>query len=587
MTNPTLTTTDNPFRLPPLTRAGLSSAWLERLLGLDRLAAWYERRPLALDARQFARFTLDRLGVDYRLDAGSLDELPREGGMLVVANHPYGGLEGVALLHLLGAVRPDLKILANAFLSAIPELAEHFIPLDVFHPGRNQRALRQAVAHVRQGGALLLFPAGEVSSWRLAERRVSDPAWHVTAAAIAQKTQAPVVPVHIAGRNSLWFQAAGLLHRRLRTLLLAREMLNKAGRTLSIRLGNPIAADELRDLDRRSLTHYLRLNCEWLADSARPAPCPARREAPLAPPVDPGKLSAEVDGLGPERLLHVADGFEVYLASAAEIPLALAEIGRLREQSFRAAGEGTGKPADLDAYDGHYRHLFLWDRSQARLVGAYRIGRVRDIVSRQGLDGLYTRSLFRYDWRFLRALGGDGLEMGRSFVRAEYQRNPRVLYALWCGIGRLVARLDGPTTLFGAVSISADYRPDVRKLIAQAMSLYHVDASLSALVQPRKPLAGLARRDSRTDWSCLADIGRLSRLVARLEHGPGLPVLLRHYLGLNGRLAGFHIDASFNNSLAGLIVVDLRQAPPKALARYMGADGAARFLHTQQGIPAC
>jgi hypothetical protein len=301
--------------------------------------------------------------------------------------------------------------------------------------------------------------------------------------------------------------------------------------------------------------------------------------APVAPPIPRALLKAEVDSLPEEQRLVASGQFLVQYAHAAQIPWCLQEIGRLRELTFRAVGEGTGKSSDIDLFDSYYLHLFVWDRTAEAIVGAYRMGLADEVVSRYGKRGLYTQSLFRYGPRLLQVLN-PAIELGRSFVRTEYQRSFSALMLLWRGIGRFVLRSPRYAVLFGPVSISSSYSPLSRRLIVDFLRTHSIEAGLSRHVKPRRPFrpGRLLPRDE-PGYAGLGDIEDLSRAIAGIEHdGKGVPILLRHYLKLGGRLLGFNADNLFSDALDGLIMIDLRSSDPRTLARHLGEEGAAKFL---------
>jgi putative hemolysin len=268
--------------------------------------------------------------------------------------------------------------------------------------------------------------------------------------------------------------------------------------------------------------------------------------------------------------------FQVYCAKAPDIPLTLREIGRLRELTYRGVGEGTGRDCDIDQFDNHYAHLFVWDRKARRVVGAYRIGDVQAIVSEHGVNGLYTRQLFRYDERFVTKMG-PALELGRSWVRAEYQKNYNALLLLWRGIGRYVIERSEARVLFGPVSISARYSDASHTLLMAFLAQNHLDRPLAELVEAIHPR--LPHAPQGTGTVLPRSIDEANALVARLEaDGKGVPVLLRQYLKLNARLIGFNVDPDFGDALDALMMVDLTTVQPSILNRYLGKDTAAAFL---------
>ena len=286
-------------------------------------------------------------------------------------------------------------------------------------------------------------------------------------------------------------------------------------------------------------------------------------------------LQAEIEALPSSQRLADSGPLHVYYARAAQIRWGLQEIGRLRELTFRSVGEGTGRSADVDDFDADYLHLFVWDARTHAIAGAYRLGLADDIVARRGLRGLYTHSLFTYPRRLLDALN-PAIELGRSFVRAEYQRSFAPLLLLWSGIGRFVEHAPRYAVLFGPVSISGRYTPASRRLIVDYLWRHRGERRLARHVRPRRPFRDRAR--ASTCEPPPTTIDQLSRAVARLEpDGKSIPVLLRHYLRLGARVLGFSVDPDFADALDALMVVDLREIEPALLARYMGGSGSAAF----------
>jgi putative hemolysin len=304
-----------------------------------------------------------------------------------------------------------------------------------------------------------------------------------------------------------------------------------------------------------------------------------RMNAAIAPEIPATVVKAEVDALGEDERLVESGPLKLYCTHARKIPCTLQELGRLREIAFRAVGEGTGKSSDIDLYDAYYMHLFAWDARNEVVVGAYRLGLTDQILARYGKRGLYTQTLFKYGGALLEVLN-PAIELGRSFVRVEYQRDFAPLLLLWRGIGEFVVRSPRYAVLFGAVSISNAYEQASRELIVSYLTASRIEPELARHVQPRRPLRS-ARNVPPTaaEVRHLENIADLSRLVADIERDhKGVPVLLRQYLKCGGRLLGFSLDERFAGVLDALIMADLRNADPRILARYMGGAGAATFL---------
>ncbi len=533
--------------------------------------------------------------MDIRLDisASDLERIPKKGPIVAVANHPYGMLDGAVLAVVLARVRPDVKVMTNFLLEGVPELEQHCIfadPLNTLRSQqRNRRALKQALAWLQQGGILVIFPAGEVSHWQIPQGTVADPRWNQTAARLIRKTGASALPVYFCGQNSLSFQFMGMLHSRLRLAFLLQEFLQQQGKQVTLRLGSPIPADAIANIaDDRLATDYLRWRTYLLAERGKtpsrgPSTLrfafPQRQDERIASALPRELLLRDLQMLPENRCLAENSEFAVYATLAEEIPYLLPEVGRLREITFRGVGEGTGRRCDLDAFDQYYWHLLLWNKSKAELVGAYRAGNTAEIVAQRGITGLYTSTLFRYDERLLEKMG-PALELGRSFVRPEYQRQYAPLLLLWKGIARFVSMRPHTPFLFGAVSISNTYSRASRELIYSFLETREGREEFVGLVAPRKPF----RRGRLRQWDCraackaLRDIDELSAPIADLEaDGKGLPILLKQYAKLGGKFLGFNVDRKFSDVLDGLVVVDLRKTQPAVLVRYMGHEGLTAF----------
>jgi putative hemolysin len=238
-------------------------------------------------------------------------------------------------------------------------------------------------------------------------------------------------------------------------------------------------------------------------------------------------------------------------------------------------GEGTGKPTDIDGFDAHYLHLFVWNAAKREIVGAYRLAGTD--VTRD----LYTATLFQYTGDFLDKLG-PALELGRSFVRPEYQKGFAPLLALWKGIGAYVARNPRYKMLFGAVSISNRYQAVSRELMVAFLERRTSLHEWASLISGRNPFKRRYGKPLPPPQGF--DLEDLSDCVADLEPTrTGVPVLLRQYLKLGGKLLGFNLDPEFSDALDGLIVVDLTKTEPRLLERYLGRAEAAEFLRHQKG----
>jgi putative hemolysin len=397
-------------------------------------------------------------------------------------------------------------------------------------------------------------------------------------------TGATAVPVLFEGRNSIRFQVLGVVHPKLRTIQLPQEFLNKSGKEVELRIGTPVSAEKIgRFLNDEQATNYLRWRTYLLrrrtgSEAVLPQ-SPA--EAPLSqrvPAIARDHIAAELRDLGPAGELDESRDFRVFVADAGQIPHSMAEIGRQRELAFREVGEGTGHEVDLDRFDAHYQQLVLWHKQDGQIAGGYRFVNTHEVLRTCGPQGLYTTTLFWIDPEFF-AQTGPALELGRSFIRPDYQKQFAPLLMMWRGIARYISLHPETPVLFGPVSISRAYNRTSRQLLCQYFQAQRANP-LSQWIKPRRPF----RSGRVSDWELgaikhLLDLEEMSSSIAEIERdGKGLPVLLRQYLRLGGELLAFNVDKAFSDVLDGLILVDLRKTEPARLETYMGKDAVAAFL---------
>ncbi|MBC23074.1 MAG: glycerol acyltransferase [Phycisphaerae bacterium] len=574
----------------------ISKPSLNWLLQMQRLNMYYDR--VAVGDPELSPFQRMHDTLDLRVDMPEEDllRIPEQGPLVIVANHPFGAVDAISLMTVLARRRTDVKIIVNRMLGQIELIEDYLFNVDIFSSQQdgweNAGAIRDAIRWVRDGGVLLLFPAGEVSHLSLKTRKVSDPPWNVNAARLIQLTRAPVVPIYFDGANSRVFQAAGLIHPRLRTALLPREMFKKKGRSIRMRIGHEIDRSVLqRHSDPRDLIRLLRVRTYVLRSWEQEQSTQklrrvrhkrdhdrdrAQESVPRRQVIDQDLICDEFDRLTEEHCIVKHSDFTVYCARYDEIPNSMKELGRLREESFRMVGEGTGKAIDLDSYDRYYRHLVLYDHANGRIAGGYRMGLTDEILPARGVGGLYTHTLFDYGLTLVKQLD-PAIELGRSFVRKDYQRHPTSLMLLWKAIGVFAARTPRYRRLFGPVSISSEYHSMSRSLLIWFLRSHHFLSDLSTLIRPRNPVSirPMEDWDDETTSLMVEDIRDVDALIREIEQNRrSVPVLLRQYLKLNAKLLGVNLDPKFGNVIDGLLIVDLLELDPRILERYVGRDGA-------------
>ncbi|MFN7782350.1 MAG: lysophospholipid acyltransferase family protein [Lysobacterales bacterium] len=523
----------------------------------------------ALRGLGFVERALEHLQFSYRVAPGDIENLPSEGPVVIVANHPLGALDALSLLHLVGRVRRDVRILANEVLIQLEPLRELLLPLDVFG-GQGRAGLREAYRVLDAEQVLIVFPAGEVS--RIRPQGVRDGRWSEGFLRFARRAGAAVVPVHIEAHNSPAFYGLSMLSKPLATLLLPREIFLARSQRITLTIGAPVPSEALTadGLSERQIAQRMRMHVYRVG--RRKPPVFATSSA-IAHPQPAREVRAALRGA--EALGATTDGRRILLLDAEADSPALKEIGRLRELAFRKVGEGTGLRRDLDRFDPHYRHIVLWDEEQLEIVGAYRLAEVGRMLGGNLRERLYSASLFDYGRQaepYLR----DAVELGRSFVQPRYWGS-RSLDYLWQGIGAYLRRRPQLRYLIGPVSLSARLPEPARDWIVETHRHFLGDREASA--RARNPYRAQPTEAARI--ASALDGLDIKQGLARLRHeletlGCSLPVLYRQYVELcepeGVRFLDFGLDPDFGHCVDGLIRVDLGCLKPAKRARYLGAQ---------------
>ncbi|MFK0371663.1 lysophospholipid acyltransferase family protein [Enterobacter sichuanensis] len=511
---------------------------------------------------------LEHLDIVCTISARDLEQIPEHGPLVIIANHPTGTLDGLALLYAVSRVRRDVKVVTNRMLTHLEPLSSLFIPVDNMGGRTAKTSLVQMEQHLQNAGVLIFFPAGEVS--RPTRKGIRDKKWHPGFIKLAGKLRVPLLPVHIQAHNSLLFYASTLLSPTLSMLLLMQQMFRRRHSQLPIKIGQQIAWHHWhsatlssREMAEQCRQHVMRLG--------KGVPGVFKTQCAIARPEDRATLKralAQAECLG-----KTSDGKTIYLwqrNGQEDAPL-LRELGRLREIAFRAVEEGSGKRRDTDRYDDDYLHLILWDDEDLEIVGAYRFMPTASQVERRGLEGLYSYSLFHYDDKMQDVLE-HGIELGRSFIQPRYWGR-RGLDYLWSGIGAYLARYPHYRYLFGPVSISGGLPPAARDLLVAFYRLWFpATHPLAASRQPYPAsLPDVLAQFGGVDY--VDDLTKLKSLLGNL--GCGIPPLYKQYSELcepgGVQFIDFGSDPSFNDCVDGLVLVDLCYLKANRYQRYIEA----------------
>ena len=529
---------------------------------------------------EFVDKILETIGVQIDFDEDDLKNIPKTGPFIAIANHPYGGVEGLALVKLLCTVRPEAKVMVNFILKKIPNLEEFFVAVNPFENVQHSSSisgLKTTFDLLNRGIPVGIFPAGEVSTFHVDKQEITDRLWHPVVGKLVAKAKVPVVPIYFHGNNGILFNILSFIHPTLRTAKLPSEFLNKQGLKMRVRIGKPI---QINDISYKNNTNKL---LDFLRARTYALGTGLDEDKKLFNPISLFKIrkkpAAVIDETPRETLVtEVAEleeckvwtekQYEVYICPTPKIPHILREIGRLREITFREVGEGTNKRIDLDNYDIYYNHLFIWDSDKQNIVGAYRIGKGDEILDTMGRRGFYLSELFKIKEPFYPILR-NGIELGRSWIRKEYQQKPLPLFLLWKGILKYL--LDNPKYryMFGPVSISNNFSKFSKSLIVDYITKHHFDYELAHYVKPKNKFkADLTPIDKNLLLESSESLKDLDSLISDIENSHiKIPVLLRQYMNLNAKIICFNIDPKFSDCLDGFLVVDTQNIPQEMLER--------------------
>jgi putative hemolysin len=556
---------------------------LLRVLRISAINKIYENNKHKSDL-DFLNGILDDCKIKFEIPEEDLKRIPKDGPFITVSNHPLGGIDGALLLKLLIEKRADYKIIANFLLHRIAPLIPYVMPVNPFETRKDAKSsiagIKNALVHLREGKPLGIFPAGEVSTYKDGKLKVDKP-WEDGAIRLIKKANVPVIPIYFHAKNSRLFYVMSKISDTLRTAKLPSEVMSQKGRVIRVRIGKPISVkDQDAYKEIPAFYEFIRRKTYMLANPFEkghrlistsnikirksPKKITTQRNSNLF--VKEVAALREKNG----RLLE-SKNYEVFFASAKDIPNIIHEIGRLREITFRVVGEGTNKAIDLDIYDQYYHHLFLWDREANCLAGAYRMGLGKEIYKTYGIKGFYINTLFRIEPE-LHQMMEDTIEMGRAFIIGEYQQKPMPLFLLWKGIVHVTLRYPEYKYLMGGVSISNQFSDFSKSLMIEFMKSHYYDPYIAQYIRPKKEYK-VKLKDGDKDFvfdATKADMQKFDKIIDEIEPGVlRIPVLIKKYVKQNARLVAFNVDPKFNNAIDGLMYIKVADIPESTVKPVM------------------
>ncbi len=560
---------------------GKSLTWLlYHWMEIPKLNAIFEEVK-HLNESEFYDALLQILEIRYEVFEQDLKRIPKEGPFILVANHPLGALDGILMMKIISQIRPDFKIMGNFLLKKIPPIQEKVLAVNPFESRKEAfssiRGIKTARAHLEKGGCLGIFPAGEVSKKNFKTLEIYDRSWQKPAMKLIRNAHVPIVPMYFHAKNSRVFYRWGLIHRDIQTALLPIEMMRKRKKLIKIRVGKVLPVKELEaQVNLIEFSSYIR-NKVYLLKSFYAERknflkkykfntiIRLQKTELIAEPTSQREILREIELLrkDEESLLFKTQSYEVFFSKAHKIPNILREIGRLREITFREVGEGSNKSLDLDAFDTYYYHLFLWDPKEQLLVGAYRLGLGSDIYRHYGIKGFYISSLFHFD-KEMHPFFQKSIEMGRAFIRKEYQQKPLPLFTLWKGIVLICLRFPKHQFLIGGVSISNQFSDTSKSLIVEFMRSHYFDSVVGQYIKPRKNYKVKLNVHDREflNHTIQNDIHQFDKMIDDIEPSElRLPVLIKKYFKQNAKVVAFNVDPKFNDAIDGLMYIKVSDLP--------------------------
>lgn len=520
-----------------------------------------------LKGLDFVEAIMDYFHFDFTYSSNEINNIPSSGRVVIIANHPLGALDAMALLKLVGSVRKDVKIVANDFLQGIQNLESLFIGVDSFKTSQSKKSIESIYKALEEEQAVIIFPAGEVS--RVSMTGIKDKIWKKGFLNFAQKSNAPILPILINAKNSKAFYTLSILNKTFSTILLSDEMFKKQDKTISMHVGNLIAHEDIKP-NGYSTPQLMNLYKKHLYALKKGKRSYFKTTSGIAHEENRKNLIHELKNS--ELLGETKDGKKIYLYSVSDESYVLKEIGRLRELSFRKVNEGVNKKRDLDIYDTYYKHIVLWDEDELEIVGAYRIGICDDIYDEYGFNGLYSNTLFKMDKSFEKYMQYS-IELGRSFVQPKYW-GTRALDYLWFGIGAYLKKNPHIKYMYGPVSLSASFPTYAKELMVDFyMNYFKADTKLVEANNPfefESSQIALENPFKFDDYK--SDFKALKNQLKNMDQT--VPTLYKQYTELceEGGIEfhGFNVDPQFSDCIDGFIVVEIAKIKETKRNRYMG-----------------
>lgn len=552
-------------RLPSLARIGIIS-FFKKLFHEDEINDVLAKNR-HLDAFDFIEFVLEYFNIDITISKNQLTRIPSYGRVVIIANHPLGALDSLALLNVIKDVRKDIKIVASNFLSEFKNLDEILIPIENIKGKMHRSSVESIYEALKNEKVVVIFPSGEVS--RARPNGIKDTKWKKGFLKIAQNTKSPILPIYIDAKNSKTFYLLSMINKSLATATIPHEMFKYYNKDIAFTIGKSISFENYY-IPSIAISDRVKLLRKHFYKIAKKEKGIFQTNNDIALAQNRQELKKELQNA--KEIGETIDGKKVYLYANAQENVLIKEIGRLREISFRQVKEGSQKNRDIDDFDYCYEHIILWDDKDLEIVGSYRIVKASEMVDAFGIDGLYTSTLFEHKDEFDKYIP-NSIELGRSFIQPKYW-NSRALDYLWQGIGSYIKINPDIRYMFGCVTISNSYSDDAIALLvffymnyfgSKAKSVEHRESYVISESNKKKFNDLFFKYDYAKDLLILKHELKLM--------GYSIPTLYKLYSELcddgGVEFMDFGRDREFENCVDGFLVVDTHKLKPQKKKRYL------------------
>lgn len=543
-------------------------------------------------------------------DEKLLNAIPEQGKpLLIVTNHPRNGVDGIALAALLSKKRNDVKIVLTTGLKGVPEMTDNAIFINTKGEGRERvmQLVEEIKAHLASGGSLIIFPSGDPSQKQ--GEWIIDPVWKtgiVKALQELPREDVTILPAFVDGQPGWGYRTARKIWNYSKnigfiatSLMNLKEIAKQIDTKVEMNLGPAIPLSTIKQIappkpeDTKSSQLKAAAHMRTRSLLLRKDDTPAEKERKLEKIIDPiakelidadlQKMRVLIDNKPEEQ----DDGIQIFFGKGSDIPNVIQELGRLREITFREEGEGSGLSCDTDRFDPLYHHLIAYDKKKKKIMGAYRVGLLGDIVKMDekgniiGIENSYAQQFFNGSEQLYKKLPRT-VELSRSFLIKEYQRHRLAFPYLLSGVAQMFVEHPEYEYLMGVVSISNQYSPNAQLAMIKFLMKHHRD--FDRVTRPKTPVE-IKTPISEPEWEDLLtlyapnpmDFNGLDKLVGMIENDPKkkAPPLLGIYTeSFGASFVGFNSDNDFNTK-DGLIIVRVPDIEPTKLGKFMQDENKA------------